>query len=66
MGSARAVAAYFKMTGGIQSPPIALEGSRVDRAKKVSSRVILIEQREQSGTEEVLRDGVSELVPKTE
>ena len=32
----------------------------------MSSRVILIEQREQSGTEEVLRDGVSELVLKTE
>ena len=41
----------FRIIGEIQSPPAALDGSHEERAAKVSSSVISIEQRELSGEE---------------
>ena len=43
---------YLRIIGGIRSPPVALDGSHEERAAKVSSSVISIEQRELTGKEE--------------
>ena len=52
--------------GGMSSPPMALEGSSEVRAVKVSSKEMLIEQRELSGKDKVYSVKVSVLPLKTE
>ena len=52
------MAAFFKITGGIPSPPITLEVS--------SSAKMLIEHKEFLGKNDVLSEGESELLLKME
>ena len=43
----------FRITGGMPSPPIALEGSNEARPMNVSLREMLTEEREPSGQKEL-------------
>ena len=56
------MAEYFKIDGGIPSPPIALEGSKALRAVKVSLKDISMEECEPSGEVKGSEDGVSEVM----
>ena len=66
IGSRSATTACLRMMGGMPSPPMALEGSSEVRAVKVSSKEMLIEQRELSGKDKVSSVKVSALPLKTE